>query len=107
MLCVFRHFKSSVTIFQVRAMVLDPAHDDQRTWLKYASLCRKSGRLALSHKTLVTILGSDPSKNPDAPVPVQYPQASFAYCKHLWMSKKQNEAFSQLQNFVRVTLQPR
>lgn len=88
-------------------MVLDPSHDDQRTWLKFASLCRKSGRLALSHKTLVTILGCDPAKNPESAIPTHFPQATFAYCKHLWMSNKQKEAFAQLQNFVGVTLQPK
>lgn len=60
-------------ILQVRSLVLEPA-DHQRTWLKYASLCRKSHRLKLSHKTLVTILGSDPSLNPDQPLPTAIPQ---------------------------------
>ena len=43
-------------ILMVRSMVIKP-QEDERTWLKYASLCRKSGRLHLSHKTLVAILG--------------------------------------------------
>jgi FKBP12-rapamycin complex-associated protein len=59
-------------------MVLDPAHDDQRTWLKFASLCRKSGRLALSHKTLVSMLGVDPSKSPESAIPTHYPQVSIS-----------------------------
>ena len=55
-------------------MVVKP-QEDERTWLKFASLCRKSGRLHLSHKTLVSILGCDPSKNPtDQPVPSHHPQ---------------------------------
>ena len=51
-------------IMQVRSLVISP-QDVQRTWLKYASLCRNSGRLQLSHKTLVTILGKDPMDNLD------------------------------------------
>ena len=43
-------------ILNVRSLVISPK-TDQRTWLKYASLCRKSGRLQLSHRTLVEILG--------------------------------------------------
>jgi FKBP12-rapamycin complex-associated protein len=31
-------------IIQIRSLVVTPA-EDMRTWLKYASLCRKSGRL--------------------------------------------------------------
>merc|ERR1719270_2504428 len=93
-------------ILQVRSLVLEPA-DHQRTWLKYASLCRKSNRLQLSHKTLVTILGVDPSLNPDQPLPFTLPQATFAYCKHLWGSSQQEMAFSQLHNFVKKFLHPR
>ena len=60
-------------------MVVKP-QEDERTWLKFASLCRKSGRLHLSHKTLVSILGCDPSKNPtDQPVPSHHPQVE---CKN-------------------------
>ena len=32
-------------IIQVRSLVVTP-HDDMRTWLKYSSLCRDSGRMA-------------------------------------------------------------
>ena len=64
-------------ILQVRSLVLEPA-DHQRTWLKYASLCRKSHRLKLSHKTLVTILGSDPSLTPDQPLPTAIPQVTYS-----------------------------
>ena len=34
-------------ILMVRSLVVSP-HEDMRTWLKYASLCGKSGRL-VSH----------------------------------------------------------
>ena len=94
-------------ILQVRSMVIKP-QDDERTWLKFASLCRKSGRLHLSHKTLVSILGTDPSKNPDANLPTLHPQATLAFCKHLWDSNGKRErerSLSQLQHFVRKELQ--
>ena len=91
-------------------MVVKP-QEDERTWLKFASLCRKSGRLHLSHKTLVSILGCDPSKNPtDQPVPSHHPQATLAYCKHLWDSNGDNErerSLVSLQYFVRKEIQPR
>ena len=54
--------------FQVRSMVISP-QSDQRTWLKYSSLCRNSGRLPLAHRTLVAILGVDPSQNPEQMLP--------------------------------------
>ena len=81
----------------MRSLVLTP-QEDMQSWLKYSSLCRKSGRLALSHKTLVMLLGSDPSKNTDQPLPTTYPQVTFAYMKHMWREgQKVNEGFGFLQ----------
>lgn len=93
-------------IMNVRSLVISP-QTDQRTWLKYASLCRNSGRLHLSHRTLVEILGVDPTKNLDQPLPTEHPQATFAYCKHLWRASEKTAAFNQLQVFVRRFLHPR
>ncbi len=96
-------------ILMVRSMVIKP-QEDERTWLKFASLCRKSGRLHLSHKTLVSILGFDPDKNSELPLPSHHPQATLAYCKHLWDSNGKGErerSLSSLRHFVRKDLQPR
>jgi len=90
-------------IIQVHSLVLEP-QEDMQTWLKYASLCRKSKRLALSHKTLVMLLGTDPSKNPDQPIPATYPEVTFAYIKHMWKSDQKQEAFQKLSHFVDSTL---
>ncbi|XP_077998557.1 serine/threonine-protein kinase mTOR-like [Glandiceps talaboti] len=90
-------------IIQVRSLVLAP-QEDMRTWLKYASLCRKSGRLKLSHKTLVMLLGMDPSKLPDQPFPTTHPHVTFAYMKHMWKNGEQHEAFQHLQHFVQNSL---
>ncbi|XP_076166943.1 serine/threonine-protein kinase Tor isoform X1 [Ptiloglossa arizonensis] len=92
-------------IIQVHTLVVSP-QDDMYTWLKYASLCRKNGSLALCHKTLVMLLGSDPSLTPDQPLSTTHPQVTFAYCKHMWVANKREEAYSQLQNFVQTSLQP-
>lgn len=115
-------------ILQVHSLVLSP-HDDVHTWLKYAALCRKSGSLVsimnitltfnsttganiitfilnflafqmLSHKTLVMLLGYDPSLYPDRPLPTTQPQVTFAYSKHLWMSGQRNYAYQQLSRFL-------
>lgn len=86
-------------IIQVHSLVLSP-HEDVHTWLKYASLCRKSGSLKLSHKTLCMLMGTDPSENPEEPLPTSKPQVTFAYCKHLWMSNDHERAYNQLDRFV-------
>ncbi|RDD40512.1 Serine/threonine-protein kinase mTOR [Trichoplax sp. H2] len=90
-------------ILQVRSLVITP-QEDMETWLKYASLCRKSKRQALSHKTLALLLGSDPSKYTDQPLPTKYPKVTFSYMKHMWLSGQQEEAFQHLQYFVQTMI---
>lgn len=87
-------------IIQVHSLVLSP-QEDMHTWLKYASLCRKSGSLMLSQKTLIMLLGYDPTVLSEQPLPINQPQVTFAYSKHLWMSGKKQEAYRQLSNFLR------
>ncbi|CAG9812455.1 unnamed protein product [Phaedon cochleariae] len=86
-------------IIQVHSLVLEP-HDDVHTWLKYAALCRKSGSVQLSHKTLVRLLGYDPEEDPESALPADSPHVTFAYTKHLWATDQKNRAFQQLLNFL-------
>uniref|UniRef100_A0A672YHX5 Serine/threonine-protein kinase TOR n=1 Tax=Sphaeramia orbicularis TaxID=375764 RepID=A0A672YHX5_9TELE len=86
-------------ILMVRSLVISP-HEDMRTWLKYASLCGKSGRLALAHKTLVLLLGVDPSKQLDHPLPTAHPHVTYAYMKYMWKSTRKIDAFQHMQHFV-------
>ena len=50
---------------------------------------------ALSHKTLVMLLGMDPAKNSDKPIPTTNPQVTFAYLKHMWKSSQKVTVFIQ------------
>uniref|UniRef100_T1ISC3 Serine/threonine-protein kinase TOR n=1 Tax=Strigamia maritima TaxID=126957 RepID=T1ISC3_STRMM len=92
-------------IIHVHSLVVKP-HEDMRTWLKYASLCRKNGRLMLSHKTLVMLLKTDPSLHPNEPLPTLHSHVTFAYTKHMWKNNQKEEAFSQLHHFVQASLYP-
>ncbi|XP_016968569.1 serine/threonine-protein kinase Tor [Drosophila biarmipes] len=86
-------------IIQVHSLVVKP-HDDIHTWLKYASLCRKSGSLHLSHKTLVMLLGTDPKLNPLQPLPCNQPQVTYAYTKYMAANNQLQQAYDQLRHFV-------
>lgn len=86
-------------IIQVHSLVVSP-QEDVHTWLKYASLCRKSKQLKLSHKTLVMLLGVDPSLNTEEDVPAHNPHVAFAYTKHLWMDGKEDLAYAKLFKFT-------
>lgn len=86
-------------ILQVRSLVLTP-QEDMATWLKFASLCRKSGAPRQAHRTLVMLLGTDPSKNRDLPLPTHEPRLTLAYAKHLWVANDKILAYDQLQCYV-------
>ncbi|XP_058826350.1 serine/threonine-protein kinase Tor [Topomyia yanbarensis] len=86
-------------ILQVHSLVVHPAND-VRTWLKFASLCRKSGSLKLSEKTLVMLLRYDPTQYPDHPLEYLEPDISFAYTKHTWMAGERQQAYDQLNRLV-------
>lgn len=90
-------------ILQVRSVVLGK-HEDTRTHLKFASLCRKNGRLKLSYKTLISLMGTEPDIEKD--LPTGLPQVTYSFTKHLWAEGKKDIAFKQLKNFVGSTLIP-
>ncbi|KAL3228149.1 hypothetical protein MRX96_004063 [Rhipicephalus microplus] len=85
-------------ILQLHSLVVKPK-DDMRSWLKFSSLCRRNERLAQSHRTLVTLLGTDPSLVPNQPLPTAYPAVTFAYIKHMWQSNQKENALRQLHHF--------
>lgn len=85
-------------IIQVHSLVLSP-QEDTYTWLKYASICRKAGSFKLSHKTLVHLMGYDPSEHVGTPLSTIDPLVTFAYCKHLWTSGQKMYAYEQLTRF--------
>ncbi|MCD7451638.1 hypothetical protein HAX54_012900, partial [Datura stramonium] len=109
--------KRNVEVWQsllaVRALVLPPTEDIE-TWIKFASLCRKNGRISQARNTLVKLLQFDPEMTPST---VRYhgpPQVMLAYLKYQWSlgeDHKRKEAFARLQDLAMdlsrtATLQP-
>ncbi|CAJ1924927.1 unnamed protein product [Sphenostylis stenocarpa] len=98
--------KSNVEVWQallaVRALVLPPV-EDVETWLKFASLCRKSGRISQAKSTLVKLLQYDPEKSPENVRYHGHPQVMLAYLNYQWSlgeDSKRREAFIRLQNLA-------
>jgi FKBP12-rapamycin complex-associated protein len=90
-------------ILRVRAMVISP-HDDMEMWIKFANLCRKSGRFSLSEKTLRSLMeldtGGDQSGNG-----TPHPKIVYAQLKHMWHSSNQStdgqtQALNTLRDFT-------
>ncbi|KAH0784688.1 hypothetical protein KY290_004286 [Solanum tuberosum] len=83
-------------LLAVRALVLPPTEDID-TWIKFASLCRKNGRISQARSTLIKLL-----------------QVMLAYLKYQWSlgeDHKRKEAFARLQDLAMdlsrtATLQP-
>ncbi|KAL5787993.1 hypothetical protein ACOSP7_004942 [Xanthoceras sorbifolium] len=98
--------KRNVEVWQallaVRALVLPPTEDIE-TWLKFASLCRTSGRISQARSTLVKLLQYDPETSHEN---VRYhgpPQVMLAYLKYQWSlgeDHKRKESFARLQNLA-------
>ncbi|TYJ15970.1 hypothetical protein E1A91_A10G219000v1 [Gossypium mustelinum] len=86
-------------LLAIRALVLPPTEDIE-TWLKFASLCRKNGRISQARSTLIKLLQYDPEASPEN---VRYhgpPQVMLAYLKYQWSlgdDHKRKEAFARLQ----------
>lgn len=72
---------------------------DEESWLKFASLCRKSGALRQSHKVLVKLFGLDPSRQPMAPLPTHKPAVTYQYILQLWTAGAREVAHQQLVKF--------
>lgn len=99
--------KQDVDIWQAlllpRSLVLS-MDEERQTWIQFASLNRKAGRLEQARRTLVRLLGYDPKQRK------QYeagygassgaPDVMLAYLKHMWVTGEKSEAFHRLQFLV-------
>lgn len=82
-------------ILKVRALVVTP-HENTEMWVKFANLCRKSGRLSLAEKTLNSLLGDDAAAaGMSGPPPVIY-----AHLKYLWATGARDETLAFLRVFT-------
>lgn len=87
-------------MLKVRALVIKPKQD-MDMWIKFANLCRKSGRLNLAEKSLNSLLEAGSPENPSrAP-----PQVVYAQLKYMWAKGQQREALRHLVEFTTRMLQ--
>ncbi|KAI5965219.1 TOR1 [Candida pseudojiufengensis] len=82
-------------MLKVRALVIKPKQD-MDMWIKFANLCRKSGRLNLAEKSLNLLLEEGSPENPSrAP-----PQVVYAQLKYMWTKGQRPEALRHLVDFT-------
>ncbi|KAI9341262.1 armadillo-type protein [Zopfochytrium polystomum] len=89
-------------ILRVRALVISPK-DDTEMWIKFANLCRKSGRLGLSFRTLAGLLNTESRDLGILDMLNNPPQVIYACLKHTWASgvkEVREHAFKQMREFT-------
>ncbi|KAJ3083694.1 phosphatidylinositol kinase- protein kinase tor1, partial [Quaeritorhiza haematococci] len=87
-------------ILKVRALVISPK-DDMEMWIKFANLCRKSGRLSLSLKTLTNLMDSETKDLYNLDLHRNAPQVIYGFLKHQWASGVKERAFHQMKTFTK------
>ncbi|CCE63837.1 hypothetical protein TPHA_0F03570 [Tetrapisispora phaffii CBS 4417] len=85
-------------VLRVRSLVVKPKQDKQ-IWIKFANLCRKSGRMGLARKALNSLLedGGDPDHPNTARAP---PPVIYAQLKYLWSTGSQKDTLLHLIGFT-------
>ncbi|KAH7427558.1 hypothetical protein KP509_10G049100 [Ceratopteris richardii] len=76
-------------LLAVRALVLPPK-EDVDTWLNFASLCRKNGRINQSRVTLENLM-TPTAESIALQRPSILPQVMYAYLKYLWFTGKDHK----------------
>ena len=96
-------------MLKVRALVLSP-QDNMNMWIKFANLCRKSGRIGLAEKTLKLLHDNrgqgQPLRpigfngHPGAQVSIPVPNVVYAQLKYQWATGQQPMSLHQLRLFT-------
>jgi FKBP12-rapamycin complex-associated protein len=100
-------------MLKLRALVISPKENMQMC-IKFANLCRKSGRMGLSEKQLKMLIGNEESLDMMLPVTEtgEYrrngrstmksipPQVNYAVLKYQWAAGKQSQALEALKIFT-------
>ena len=85
-------------MLKVRALVLTPKENIEM-WIKFANLCRKSGRTGLAEKSLRSLLqgsnGADPLDDSSA-----IPEVTYTKLKYQWSIGNQESSLQRLRDFT-------
>lgn len=86
------------SVLSMRTLVVSP-EEDKEIWVKFANLCRKSGRMGMANEVLHSLLARDEmSENPN--VKRASPDVMYAYLKYQWEAGSRELALDQLNIFI-------
>ncbi|KAK9379012.1 armadillo-type protein [Kockiozyma suomiensis] len=91
-------------MLKVRALVVKP-RQDMEMWIKFANLCRKSGRMGLAEKSLNSLVDDPHPSDAVNLSSASYagrapPQVVYAQLKYMWAAGKQLDALNHLCDFT-------
>src|SRR5436305_5864420 len=86
-------------MLKVRALVISPK-ENMEMWIKFANLCRKSGRIGLAEKSLNSLLDSEGNRETGQHDISGPPQVVYARLKYIWATNHQEEALMRLAEFT-------
>ncbi|KAG5519205.1 hypothetical protein PMAC_002293 [Pneumocystis sp. 'macacae'] len=85
-------------MLKMRALVISPK-ENMEMWIKFANLCRKSGRLGLAEKSLNSLLDNGKGVG-DFPLYLNAPpKVVYAHLKYMWATNDKSEALERLKEF--------
>ncbi|CAI5438055.1 unnamed protein product [Caenorhabditis angaria] len=88
-------------LLMLRSLVLTP-QEMHPLRVKFASLCRKQGKTAMSREVLRELLNLAPGTSLlEAKVPQEKPQLVLALCKQLWQDEHREEALRTLEHLAK------
>lgn len=91
-------------ILKVRSLVVSPK-DDVDIWIKFASLCQKSGRGGLSQKTLSSLLHIESKEFTALTISESRPEVIYACLRHQWWLGKKSNAYSQMKDLTKYLVE--
>lgn len=83
-------------MLKVRALVISP-EENMEMWIKFANLCRKSGRLGLAEKSLNSLLPEDVSPHD---MTLAQPRVVYAHLKYQYETQDKPLALRTLRDFT-------
>lgn len=88
-------------MLKVRQLVLMPK-DNKEVWIKYANLCRKSGKIGLAKQAINALKVNASSNDHLVADPDDAPEVCYALHKYNWASGDKTKAISELRDFTNV-----
>ncbi|CAB40167.2 TORC1 serine/threonine protein kinase Tor2 [Schizosaccharomyces pombe] len=86
-------------MLRIRSLVISP-RDNMEMWIKFANLCRKSGRISLAKKSLNLLLEDDENLDNSLVLKKTHPSIVYANLKFLWAVDDKRKALNSMQEFT-------